>query len=88
MCTSLSHPQVREYVHAAQSTVQLSEAQTEQLRKDVESKKATVEQWCKTAYGEVRRAVQCCRALEVSCVSNDTIAVQAWVSTSWDHLQN
>jgi hypothetical protein len=44
--------QVREYVPPAEG-VELSLAQTEQLKRDVEHKKAALEQWCKTAYGEV-----------------------------------
>ncbi|MEW5315743.1 MAG: hypothetical protein WDW38_007149 [Sanguina aurantia] len=43
--------QVREYV-AADSGSDLSAAQSEALRKDVGGKKAVLEQWCKTAYGE------------------------------------
>nr|BCL66125.1 ATP synthase, subunit C [Volvox africanus] len=44
--------QVREYNPPAEG-LELSPAQTEQLRRDAEQKKLTLEQWCKTAYGEV-----------------------------------
>jgi hypothetical protein len=46
---------VREY-HAPAEGSELTSAQAEQLKKDVEQKKNALEQWCKTAYGEVRRA--------------------------------
>lgn len=44
--------QVREYVAPAEG-VELSAAAAEQLKRDVESRRASLEQWCKTAYGEV-----------------------------------
>ncbi|KAG2429226.1 hypothetical protein HXX76_010996 [Chlamydomonas incerta] len=43
--------QVREY-HAPAEGAELTTAQAEQLKKDVEQKKNALEQWCKTAYGE------------------------------------
>ena len=46
------HCQVREY-HAPTEGSELTTAQAEQLKKDVEQKKNALEQWCKTAYGEV-----------------------------------
>ncbi len=44
--------QVREYNPPAEGA-ELSTAQAEQLKRDAEAKKAALEQWCKTAYGEV-----------------------------------
>lgn len=44
--------QVREYSPPAEGA-ELSTAQAEQLKRDAEAKKAALEQWCKTAYGEV-----------------------------------
>ncbi|GFR43163.1 hypothetical protein Agub_g4212 [Astrephomene gubernaculifera] len=43
--------QVREYTPPAEGS-ELSSAQAEQLKRDVEQKKTALEQWCKTAYGE------------------------------------
>ncbi|KAG2492646.1 hypothetical protein HYH03_009062 [Edaphochlamys debaryana] len=43
--------QVREY-HAPVEGTELTAAQAEQLKRDVEHKKGGLEQWCKTAYGE------------------------------------
>ncbi len=47
-----SHTQVREYVPPAES-VELSAAQLETLKRDVETKRGNLETWCKTAFGEV-----------------------------------
>ncbi|GLC77785.1 hypothetical protein PLESTF_001066900 [Pleodorina starrii] len=44
--------QVREYVPPAEG-LELSQAQSVQLKRDVELKKGALEQWCRTAYGEV-----------------------------------
>nr|ADI46924.1 ATPvC1m [Volvox carteri f. nagariensis] len=44
--------QVREYNPPAEG-MELSLMQTEQLKRDVEQRRAAVEHWCKTAYGEV-----------------------------------
>ncbi|GLI62901.1 ATP synthase, subunit C [Volvox africanus] len=44
--------QVREYKSPTEGS-ELSLAQTEQLKLDMEQKKGALEQWCKTAYGEV-----------------------------------
>jgi V-type H+-transporting ATPase subunit C len=56
--------QVREYV-APRAEEQNSTVSAEQLRRDVDAKKAALEQWCRTAFGEVRggSAGQCSRRI-------------------------
>lgn len=44
--------QIREYQAPAEGS-EMTAAQTEQLRRDLETKRAALEQWCKTAFGEV-----------------------------------
>lgn len=55
-CCVRGGAQVREYV-APEGGEVVSAAASEQLKKDVESKKAALEAWCKTAYGEVGSAL-------------------------------
>ena len=45
--------QVREH-EVSKDGQQASEQQTGSLQKDVEGKRSQLEQWCATAYGEVR----------------------------------
>lgn len=51
--------QVREYKTPSADCGDLSTAQVEQLKRDVESKKTGLEQWSKTAFEEVRRLDLC-----------------------------
>ena len=44
---------MREYQKPSEGN-ELSPAQMDQLRRDVDSKKAQLEQWCKVSFGEVR----------------------------------
>mmetsp|Transcript_12520 Transcript_12520/g.26995 ORF Transcript_12520/g.26995 Transcript_12520/m.26995 type:complete len:370 (-) Transcript_12520:488-1597(-) len=44
--------QVREYHAPSEASGDLSAAQIEQLKKDVETKKLALDQWCKTAFSE------------------------------------
>jgi hypothetical protein len=45
--------QVREYKSPSSDNGDMSTAQVEQLKRDVESKKTSLEQWSKTAFEEV-----------------------------------
>lgn len=54
MLTHSSHSQIREYKAPSAEGGDLSEAQVEQLGRDVANKKLALEQWAKTAFEEVR----------------------------------
>ena len=56
--TSILHPpQVREYKAPSSENGDLSTAQVDQMKRDVESKKTGLEQWSKTAFEEVNSLV-------------------------------
>ena len=54
MNANAPHCQVRDYKAPSAEGGEMSGAQVEQLKRDVESKKTGLEQWSKTAFEEVR----------------------------------